>query len=149
MKCSVPDCGSSNSFHRSSPRMLGDGAFYTNYVKEENGNDSGFFALMGCPNGSGIVRMLTDHCDTLGQKTIENVRVLENGLLTMYFVLADFVRPTRTPKRSAAGLARAAKRHQKSHPGEAQSFPTPSNACIKGCAVTSCMRFLISPSCLE
>ena len=60
---------------------------------------------------------------TLGHKTIESVRVLEDGPLTMYFVLADFVRPTRKrAKKSAAGLARAAKRHQKSHPGEAQSF---------------------------
>lgn len=82
-------------------------------------NDSGFFALLGCPNGSGVVRMLTDHCSALGHKTITSVRVLNssNSLFppTMYFVLADFdiAAPTTKSKRSLAGQRRQAKRHQK------------------------------------
>ena len=35
---------------------------YIEYRPGGTTNDSGFFALLGCPNGSGIVRMLTDHC---------------------------------------------------------------------------------------
>ena len=38
--------------------------------------DSGF--LSGCPNGSCIVRMLADHCDSLGKKTIESVRLINS-----------------------------------------------------------------------
>ena len=58
--------GSSNS----------EGLPYTVYCQGAGENNSGFFALLGCPNGSGIVRMLTDHCNTLGHKTISSIRVL-------------------------------------------------------------------------
>ena len=52
-----------------------------------------FFALLGCPNGGGIVRILIDHCTALGYNTITNVRVLNSSSsilpLIIYFVLAD------------------------------------------------------------
>ncbi|CAF9943085.1 MAG: hypothetical protein ALECFALPRED_010556 [Alectoria fallacina] len=86
-------------------------------------NDSGFFALLGCPNGSGIVRMLTDHCSALGNRTVESVRVLNSSAITspptMYFVLADVATTTlaKSSKRSAAGQRRHAKRQTKSDPG--------------------------------
>lgn len=32
-----------------------------------------FFALIGCPNGSGVARMLTDFCISLGRQTIASV----------------------------------------------------------------------------
>ena len=89
-------------------------------------NDSGFFALLGCPNGSGVVRMLTDHCSALGRKTITSVRVLNPSKSlyppTMYFVLADYdvPAPVTKSKRSLAGQRRDAKRHQKHHPGQVQ-----------------------------
>lgn len=50
---------------------------YIEYRPGETTNDSGFFALLGCPNGSGIVRMLTDHCSALGNKTVGSIRVLK------------------------------------------------------------------------
>lgn len=91
---------------------------YVEYRPGETSNHSGFFALVGCPNGSGIVRMLTDYCSALGNKTIECVRVLKsrdtNAPPTMYFVLADIATLTdvatttleKSPRRSAAGLSK-------------------------------------------
>ena len=46
--------------------------------------DGGFFALLGCPNGSGVVRMLIDHCDALGHKNIASVRC--GGRFTTHYV---------------------------------------------------------------
>lgn len=40
---------------------------------EDGDNDACLFALLGCPNGSGIVRMLTDRCNRLGHKTVAMV----------------------------------------------------------------------------
>ena len=96
---------------------------YIEYRPRRTTNDSGFFALLGCPNGSGIVRMLIDHCSALGNKTIESVRVLNSrdntAPATMYFVLADVATttPAKSSKRSAAGQRRDAKRQSKSDPG--------------------------------
>lgn len=107
-----------------------EGLPYTEYRQEDSGNDSGFFALLGCPNGSGIVRMLTDHCTALGHKTITSVRVLNSrdstSPPTIYFVLADcdVITPANKSKRSRAGQKRDAKRHQKDHPGQAQGSMT-------------------------
>lgn len=84
--------------------------------------NSGFFALLGCPNGSGVVRMLTDYCSTLGNKTIESVRVLNSrestSPPTMYFVLgeATIMTPAKSSKRSSAGQ-RDAKRQKMSESG--------------------------------
>jgi hypothetical protein len=53
---------------------------------------SGFYALLGSPNGSGIVRMLTEHAQAFGRKTIESVRVLNPQISnppTLYFVLSQ------------------------------------------------------------
>lgn len=53
---------------------------------------SGFYALLGSPNGSGIVRMLTEHAQAFGRKTIEGVRVLNPQISsppTLYFVLSQ------------------------------------------------------------
>ena len=96
---------------------------YIEYRPGGTKNDGGFFALLGCPNGSGIVRMLTDHCSALGNKTIESVRVLNlrdtTESPTMYFVLADVATttPAKNLKRSAAGQRRDAKRQKKSESG--------------------------------
>lgn len=102
---------------------------FIEYRPGETTNDSGFFALLGCPNGSGIVRMLTDHCSAFGNKTIESVRVLKledkKAPPTMYFVLADVTTPAgvttttpeKSPRRSAAGRKRDAKRQRKSGSG--------------------------------
>ncbi|KAI4199258.1 MAG: hypothetical protein LQ350_004718 [Teloschistes chrysophthalmus] len=83
--------------------------------------DSGFFAILVCQNGSGVVRMLTDHCDAF-KKTITCVRVLnpipQLMAPTFYFILADYATislvPTKRPKKSAAGQKRAAKRQKAS-----------------------------------
>ncbi|KAL9580342.1 MAG: hypothetical protein Q9212_004553 [Teloschistes hypoglaucus] len=83
--------------------------------------DSGFFAILGCQNVSGVVRMLTDHCDAF-KKTITCVRVLNPipppTAPTFYFVLADYATisliPTKRPKKSSAGQKRAAKRQKAS-----------------------------------
>ena len=110
-----------------------EGLPYTEYRQGDDGNDSGFFALLGCPNGSGIVRMFTDHCTALGHKTITSVRVLNSrdstDPPTIYFVLADcdVITPANKSKRSRAGQKRDAKRHQKNHPGQAQGFMSSSN----------------------
>ena len=96
---------------------------YIEYRPGGTKNDGGFFALLGRPNGSGIVRMLTDHCSALGNKTIESVRVLNSRDTieppTMYFVLADvaITTPAKSLKRSAAGQRRDAKRQKKSESG--------------------------------
>ena len=99
---------------------------YTEYRQEDDGRDSGFFAFLGCPNGSGVVRMLIDHCAALGHKTITSVRVLNSSDSTspptFYFILADYdlTAPANKSKLSRAGQKRDAKRHQKNHPGQAQ-----------------------------
>ena len=92
---------------------------YIEYRPGETTNDGGFFALLGCPNGSGIVRLLTNHCSAFGNKTIESVRVLNacdtTAPPTIYFVLADVATttPAESSKRSAAGQRRDAKRPKK------------------------------------
>ena len=99
------------------------GLSYIEYRPGGTTNDSGFFALLGCPNGSGIVRMLTDNCNALGNKTIEIVRVLTPSDTTelpiVYFVLAEVAAttPTKRLKRSAAGQRRDAKRQEKRDSG--------------------------------
>lgn len=95
-----------------------DGLPYTEYRQ----GDGGSFALLGCPNGSGVIRMLIDHCDALGRKTIASVCVVNDSPPVIYFVLAecDITAPASKSKRSQAGQERAAKRHQKNPPGEGQ-----------------------------
>ena len=70
---------------------------YIEYRPGGTTSDSGFFALLGCPNGSGIVHMLTDNCNALG-KTIGRVRVLTPSDTTelpiMYFVLVEVAATT-------------------------------------------------------
>ena len=71
-----------NPIHEDSPYMgnrLGDGD-----------NDSDFFALLGYPNGSGVVRMLIDHCSTLGIKTITSVRLLDSPDSTFHLRCTSF-----------------------------------------------------------
>ena len=100
-----------------------DGLAYTEYRPRGITNDSGFFALLGYPNGSGVVRMLTEHCSALGRKTIESIRVPTSRELseppTIYFVLVDapITTPVRKPKRSAAGQRRDAKRKRQKRDG--------------------------------
>ena len=90
---------------------MDEGLPYTEYHLGDD-NDSGFFTLLGCPNGSGVVRMLIDHSSALGHKTITSVRVLNSpdSLFppTMYFVLADcdIAAPITKSKRSLAGQRR-------------------------------------------
>ena len=89
------------------------------WFTEYRPGDSGFFALLGCPNDKGVVRMLTDHCDALGRKTIACVRVLATrGSVppTFFFVLADCKTeaPAKGFKRSATGQRRAEKRLKRS-----------------------------------
>ena len=59
---------------------------------EYRAGDRGVFAILGSPNGSGVVRMLSDHCNTF-RKTIISVRVLNPIPQLMHptfdFVLAD------------------------------------------------------------
>ena len=104
-----------------------EGLPYTEYRQEDDGRDSGLFAFLGCPNGSGVVRMLTDHCTALGHKTITSIRVLNfsgsTAPPTFYFILADYdpTAPANNSKRSRAGQKRDAKRHQKHHAGQAHS----------------------------
>ena len=94
--------------------------------------DSGFFALLGCPNGKGVVQMLTDHSHALGRKTIACIRVLKSIQMTapptMYFVLADclYELPAKAKgsKRSAAGQRRAEKRQKTNLPGGEQGNST-------------------------
>ena len=41
-------------------------------------------------NGSGVIRMLIDHCDALSHKNIASIRVVDlDSTPMMYFVLAD------------------------------------------------------------
>ena len=100
-----------------------DAELFTEYCP----GDSGFFAICGCPNGTGVVRMLTDHCDALGGRTIAAVRVPKGANAPaeappmLYFVLADQEKPSKPKgpkgvKRSAAGQKRAAKRQKREHP---------------------------------
>ena len=87
-----------------------EGLTYTEYRRGDDGRDSGFFALLGCPNGSGLVRMSIDHCTALEHKTITSVRVLSSfGSIS-----------TNKSKRSRAVEKRDAKRQQKNYPGRAQ-----------------------------
>ena len=63
---------------------------YTEYRQGDSKNKSGFFALLGCPNGSGVIRMIIDHCNALGHKTIASLGMVDlNSPPMMYFVLAD------------------------------------------------------------
>ena len=106
-----------------------DGLGYLEYRPGNDAVDSGFFALLGCPNGNGIVRLLIDHSDALGSRTIESIRVLtgtnHESPPTIYFVLAPYnPPPVMRVKRSIAGQERMAKRHQKEHPGNQQGFPS-------------------------
>ena len=89
--------------------------------------NSGFFAILGSPNGSGVVRMLLDHCKAL-RKTIECIRVLKESKRMeppiLYFVLTDATITTTAPakgsKRSAAGQKRDARRQKRDDPGRSQ-----------------------------
>ena len=99
------------------------------FLENRPGNcesNRGFFAVFGCPNGSGVARMLTDHCTTLDHKTITSIRVLNDSQSieppSMYFVLADcdITTPAKKSKRPCAGQKRYAKRHQKDQPGQVQ-----------------------------
>ena len=69
---------------------LTDLGSFCQYILESK---NGFFALLGCPNGGGIVRILIDHCTALDYKTITSVRVLSSSSPMLppiiYFVLAD------------------------------------------------------------
>lgn len=69
-----------------------------------------------------VIRMLIDHCDALGRKTIASVCVVNDSPPVIYYVLAecDITAPASKSKRSQAGQERAAKRHQKNPPGEGQ-----------------------------
>ena len=99
-----------------------DGLAFTEYRPRGTTNDSRFFALLGFPNGSGIVRMLTEHCNASGNRIIESIRVLNSRdasePTTMYFVLADAptTTPAKTSERSAAGQRRDAKRQKEERP---------------------------------
>lgn len=53
---------------------------YTEYRQ----GDGGSFALLGCPNDSGDIRMLIDHCDALGRKTIASVCVMNDSSPVIY-----------------------------------------------------------------
>ena len=104
---------------------MDEGLPYTEYHPGGD-NDSDFFALLGCPNGSGVLRILTDHCSAVSHTIITSVRVLNSpdSLFppTRYFVLADcdIAAPITRSKRSLAGQRRQAKRHQNHHPGQVQ-----------------------------
>lgn len=84
-----------------------------NYIEFVEGQ-SGFYALLGSPNGSGIVRMLTEFSEALGRKNILSVRIMErHSPPTLCFVLVDSpvletklpVTPQK-PKLSVAGQKR-------------------------------------------
>ncbi len=133
-----------------------DRGTYIDYRPRETTNDSGFFALLGCPNGSGVVRMLVDHCKAIGNKTIECIRVLNLRDTTsppiMYFVLLEAPTtttvPARSSKRSAAGQRRDAKRRK----GVVQADHSVLDFSIvlkRRDMGISCMRFLTSPLCLQ
>ena len=128
------------------------GLSYIEYRPGGTTNDSGFFALLGCPNGSGIVRMLTDNCNALGKKTIESVRVLKpsdtNEFPIMYFVLADVAAttPTKSPKRSAAGTQSVKRRGIRADQSALDFSIVLKRRDIMS---ISCMQFLTSPPCLQ
>ena len=79
--------------------------------------DRGFFAILGSPNGSGVVRMLSDHCNAF-RKTIISVRVL-NPIPppmhpTFYFVLADYPLVSALPtKRGKNTISTAGQRRKR------------------------------------
>ena len=60
------------------PNLLGGLRDEALRFTEHRPGDSGFFALLGCANGEGVVRMLTDHCNVLGRRSIACVRVLKD-----------------------------------------------------------------------
>ena len=86
-------------------------------MKEENGNDSGFFALMGSPNGKRNCpyAYIPITAITLGHKTIESVRVLEDGSLTMYFVSG---RLRQADKKASKEISRRISKSGKATPEE-------------------------------
>lgn len=89
--------------------------------------DGAFFALLRSPNGSGVVRMLTENAHVLGRKTIESVRVVEGtDPPSMYFVLrkmesAAVARPaiskSRAKRLASRTLESKAKRARPNPPG--------------------------------
>ena len=118
-------------------------------------NDSGFFALLGCPNGKGVVRMLTDHCKALG-KTIGSVRVLkpkkEKEAPIMYLTLTEVITTTMvmtSVKKPAARLRREAKRQKKSGSGASECARLLGSVQMAGIMGSWCMRFLAGPQCLQ
>lgn len=57
---------------------------HTVYRPEDSDNDTGLFALLDCPNGSGVVRMLTDHCNRSDHKI---------STIVLYFFTISFINP--------------------------------------------------------
>jgi hypothetical protein len=75
--------------------------------------ESAFYAS---PNGGGIIRMLTEHAQAFGRKTIESVRVMNFTPLVMYFVLSEAEILPATPRVSKSRgkrLRRAAESKRK------------------------------------
>ncbi len=58
------------------------------WFTEYRPGDSGFFALLGCPNGKDIVRMLADPSDALGRKTIACILVLKGTQISALVTVA-------------------------------------------------------------
>jgi hypothetical protein len=112
----------------------GSGTWQRTFLEFKAGTN-GFFALLGCPNGKGIVRMLTEHCNGCGRKTIQSVRIPHlKARHMMYFVLEDAPfsipeLPTPSPKKSKGKERRLAAAAEKRRSlGESTSMQSSDDA---------------------
>lgn len=48
--------------------------------------DNGFWALLGCPNGTGMIHMVGDHKKALGEKGIRSISCVYNSREDQYYM---------------------------------------------------------------
>ncbi|KAL8657667.1 MAG: hypothetical protein Q9226_001697 [Calogaya cf. arnoldii] len=53
---------------------------------EAQSSDNGFWALLGCPNGTGMIHMVGDHKKALGEKGIKSISCVYNSREDQYYM---------------------------------------------------------------
>ena len=56
---------------------------------DEQSEDNGFWALLGSPNGTGMIHMVGDHKKALNGKGIKNIKCVYNRREDQYYMWGD------------------------------------------------------------
>lgn len=71
-------------------------------------NTRQFFALLGTPNATGIVRMLREYPGAFGRKTIDTIRVFPNG--KWFYMCLSLIAAPFSPRKRSRVISRAKER---------------------------------------